>query len=979
MISGKKIWSIPFWILLIGVLFLSTAYANNQDDNPSIHREKIDSLLGRLPQADHTERFHILSKLSTIYLAISMESSNAYARQALEIAKQGNKPDELAQAYKQLGNIALQKGQYPLVTSFYDSSLIYFSSLNDTNGESKVWNNLGILYRNIGDLHTSIDFHMKSLYAKKQLNDSLGLANSYNNIGSIYFEIHDLDKAYKYYQQALEIFSKLGNNYNSIGVFNNLGLINQELGQQSQALEYFNKAIDLATKMEDVAALADAYHNIGTLNMDLGNFDESLKNYKKSLELSDQLGIKNCASLNNIGQVYIELDYYREAIKYLNKALSCALVNHQFLFISEIYNNRAIAFERLKEYDHALADYKQFKIYNDSLSIQIFNNQVSEISNKHELEKSREEVEKIKLKIENQQVKLDRHNILLYLGGAIAAILFIVALIFFRLMRQKGIMNKTLVQQNNEAARSQEIIKKINIALTEKEEKLRSIFDVSPYAIFVLDSNNIINDCNDTSVNLFHAKKKRELLDNAFSKFLSDTKDKSALFDYFEENKLSHTQLSLKRCDDTLFQASITGRTIQDSEGKVSARVIVVNDITERLQFIESLKEAKLKAEESDRLKTAFLANMSHEIRTPMNAIIGFSHLLNESDIEEERKKEFLEHILHSSSLLLDLIDDIIDISKIEAGQLKFHKEVFQVNDLIRKTFNPFKDTNINPKLEYIIHLPDDSENIHCNSDPVRLRQILTNLLSNASKFTSQGSIELSYEINKLNQPPKLEFCIRDTGIGIPANMHELVFERFRQVDDSQSRKFGGTGLGLAITKKLVEMSGGSIHLESEPGKGAAFYFSIPYTVNALPINPRKKITQSAKYNWQNKTMLIAEDENSNYELLRAMLKDTGINTIWAHDGKEAVEFMRSKIKVDLILMDIRMPRMNGYEPTRQIKALIPDIPIIATTAYAMDEDEAKSKLAGCDSYLSKPIRSESLFPQIDIFLQENPQGRNQP
>ena len=978
MISGKKIWSVPFWILLFGVLFHSSVYANITDTGPGTHRKEIDSLLEKLTPSDNAERFKILEKLSTIYLSISMESASEYARQALEIAKQRNKPDELALAYKQLGNIALQKGQYPIVAGFYDSCLTYYSSLNDSNGESKVWNNLGILYQNIGDLHTSIDFHMKSLYAKKQLNDSLGMANSYNNIGSVYFEIHDLDKAYSSYQQALEISTKLGHIHTSISVYNNLGLINQELGQQTQALENFNKAIDLAFKVDDMAAMADAYHNIGKSNMELGNFDESLKNYKKALELSDQLGIKNCASLNNIGQVYIELDYNREAIKYLNRALKCALENHQFLFISEIYNNRSIAFERLKEYDNALADFKKYKIYNDSLSIQVFNNQVSEISNKHELEKSREEVEKIKLQIENQQVKLDRHNILLYLGGAIVAILFIVALIFFRLMRQKGLMNKTLVQQNNEAVRSQEIIKKINIALTEKEEKLRSIFDVSPYAIFVLDSNNIINDCNDTSVNLFHAKKKRELLDNAISKFLSDTQDKSELFAYLEENKLSHTQLTLKRFDDTLFQASITGRTIQDGEGKVSARVIVVNDITERLQFIESLKEAKLKAEESDRLKTAFLANMSHEIRTPMNAIIGFSHLLNDSDIEEERKNEFLNHIIHSSSLLLNLIDDIIDISKIEAGQLPFHKEVFQVNDLIRKTFNTFKDTNTNPKLEYKLNLPENSENIHCNSDPLRLRQVLTNLLSNASKFTSKGSIELSYVVNDLNQPKKLEFCIRDTGIGIPADMHELVFERFRQVDDSHSRKFGGTGLGLAITKKLVEMSGGSIHLESEPGKGAAFYFSLPYTVKAIPIDPIKEKTSLKKYNWKNKTLLIAEDEKSNFELLRAMLKDTGIHILWVHDGKEAVESIRSKTKVDLILMDIRMPRMNGYVATRQIKQLQPDLPIISTTAYAMAEDEAKSKQAGCDSYLSKPIRSETLFPLIDSFLQANPQGRSQ-
>lgn len=967
--QGKKIFWTIFWSVMIGVFFNGNRLWAASDMDMDSRRHEIDSLLEILPQSGSAGRYEILGRLSTIYMSISLDSSREYARLALQTAKQQNNTNQMAETYKRLGNIALYQGQYSHVVNYYDSSLSYYQQLNDSNGLAKVWNNLGVAYHNIGDFQASIDHHMNSLYAKIQLNDSLGIANSYNNIGSIYFEIHDLEKAYKYFQQALEISEKIDNSNTTQSILNNMGLISQDLGEQEQALNYFQKSLDIAEKDDNYTLMSDVYHNIGKSYMELGRYNESLQNYKKALELSDMLGIENSLTLNNIGQVYIELDYYNEAIMYLDKALKIAKSNNQFLNLSLIYNNRAVGFQRLKNYKEAYQNYIQFKFYDDSLKMQAFSNRISEISNQHELEKSREEVEKTRLEFENQQVKLGRRNLLLYFGGGAALAFLILAIVLFWFMRQRGIMNKILMQQNEEVLRSQEIIKKINTALTEKEEKLRSIFDVSPYAILVLDPDNTINDCNDTAASLFNAKNKRELLGKSVGKFLADTREKEKLFAQMESNKLSNSAFTLKRFDDATFEASITGRNILNGNGQVSAMVIVVNDITERLQFIESLKEAKFKAEESDRLKTAFLANMSHEIRTPMNAIVGFSNLLNEPDVDEVRRKEFLNHILQSSGQLLNLIDDIIDISKIEAGQLKFSKQLFNVNEVVRGTFNAFKETNSVSDLEYRLILPENSDNLQSNSDPVRLRQVLSNLLSNASKFTSKGFIELSYTINNLNKPARIEFCVRDSGIGIPADMHDMVFERFRQVDDSQNRKYGGTGLGLAISKKLVEMAGGSIWLESKKGKGSAFYFTLPYADQYSNIIPKLEPVISEKYNWKGKTLLVAEDENSNFELLKALLKQTGINLIWSHNGEEAVDVVKSKTPVDIILMDVRMPRMNGYEATRQIKKLQPKLPIISTTAYAMAEDEAKSKQAGCDKYLSKPIHAETLFPIIEAYL----------
>ena len=255
-----------------------------------------------------------------------------------------------------------------------------------------------------------------------------------------------------------------------------------------------------------------------------------------------------------------------------------------------------------------------------------------------------------------------------------------------------------------------------------------------------------------------------------------------------------------------------------------------------------------------------------------------------------------------------------------------------------------------------------------CNSDPLRLRQVLSNLLSNAVKFTSEGSIELGYKLDPRKNRPRIEFYISDTGIGIPEDKLDLIFERFRQVDDSQSRQYGGTGLGLAISKRLVELIGGSIWVESKPGKGSTFYFNIPYVLPPEDKDESQKF-DSKKFNWKGRTILIAEDENSNFELIKAAISNTQINVLRAENGEEAVDIVTGGERVDLILMDIRMPKMNGYDATRQIKAFNPGIPIVAITAYAMSEDEAKSIKAGCDKYVSKPIRPARLLEIVNGLI----------
>jgi CheY-like chemotaxis protein len=288
---------------------------------------------------------------------------------------------------------------------------------------------------------------------------------------------------------------------------------------------------------------------------------------------------------------------------------------------------------------------------------------------------------------------------------------------------------------------------------------------------------------------------------------------------------------------------------------------------------------------------------------------------------------------------------------------------------VVQDGFKTFSNVSKKRNLDFKLNIPPSSDSISLNTDPVRLRQILGNLIGNAVKFTERGYIEIGYDIRDNGMGSNIRFFVKDSGIGIPKDKQTLIFERFRQLDDTSTRRFGGTGLGLSISKKLVDLLGGAIWVESQPGEGSEFYFTIPYKKekNLPPVEP--ETFSFAKYNWKNKTLLIAEDENSNFELIKASISKTGIRIIRAMNGEEALDIARANDDIDLILMDIRMPKMNGYDATRNIKSIKPDLPIIAITAYAMSEDEEKSLEAGCDRYISKPIRPARLLELIDEYI----------
>lgn len=383
-----------------------------------------------------------------------------------------------------------------------------------------------------------------------------------------------------------------------------------------------------------------------------------------------------------------------------------------------------------------------------------------------------------------------------------------------------------------------------------------------------------------------------------------------------------------------------------------------------QIQRINSeLVYSKNKAEESDKLKSSFLANMSHEIRTPLNAILGFSSLLKNPGLSREKTESFVDIIDSSGQQLLTIINDILDISKIEAGQISISKSNVKISQVLNEIYQQFEKHAEQKNIQFYLKNDTLKRDLEINTDEIRIRQIISNLLNNAIKFTHEGTVEFGVQLND----KFLEFYVKDTGIGISAEDKKIIFEPFRQVEKSNSRMYGGNGLGLSISKALVEKLGGTLSVESEPGKGSVFSFTIPL-INSN--TTEKKHSESTVENkWDKHIILIAEDECYNYLFLEELLSPTGVKILHARDGKEAVELVKTHPEISLVLMDIKMPVMDGYTATRLIKSLKPQIPVIAQTAYAMSEDREKSENAGFDNFIAKPIVQDRFIKVLADYI----------
>ncbi|MFZ5940309.1 MAG: PAS domain S-box protein [Bacteroidota bacterium] len=499
-------------------------------------------------------------------------------------------------------------------------------------------------------------------------------------------------------------------------------------------------------------------------------------------------------------------------------------------------------------------------------------------------------------------------------------------------------------------------------ALQQSELKFKSLIDLAVDAILLGDPNGAIIGVNEQAARLTGYSKEELLSCNIRALFSDEELSKVPLrYDLLQQGETVRNNRLLKTRDGRLIPIEMNTKLMPDSTYQTFIR-----DMTERYRAEEELRVALEKAQESDRLKSAFLANMSHEIRTPMNGILGFAELLKRSDLTGEKKDEYLDIIRKSGLRMLSIINDLIDISKVESGQMEVELSSVDINEQLDYVHDFFGPEVSGKGLSISVSKTLEPPHSYIETDREKLLAILINLVKNAVKFTFKGSIRFGYEL----RDQVLEFFVSDSGTGIPEEKLDSIFERFVQADLSMTKNYEGAGLGLSISRAYVEMLGGTIRVESVVNQGSDFYFTIPYIASEKAEQDKEENDNGFRESSPaGIRVLIAEDEEVSMNLLSIMAQDFASAVVCASTGGEAVRRFKEHPGFDLVLMDIKMPDMDGYEATRRIREMNPEVVIIAQSAYALSGDREKAIKAGCNDYVVKPVAPEALRARIAQYF----------
>ncbi|OFY69467.1 MAG: hypothetical protein A2Y71_03155 [Bacteroidetes bacterium RBG_13_42_15] len=749
-------------------------------------------------------------------------------------------------------------------------------------------------------------------------------ARAFDNLGSSKLKTDDYLESENNFRSALVIYEKFGLQDKIAHVNYNLGLVDYYRGNYEQAVKNYQKALKIFKLRKDRQQEANTYQNIGLIHHDIDNTAEALDYYQQALRINEELGMKsNIAGLTqNIGLLFMKSDSLDLAAGYIQKSLSIYEELKEDEGIGISLSNLGLVYQKKKKYQEALENYmKSLEVFT---RIDYYYGRIYALHN----------VGTSHADLKNHDKALDFYNQSLVLA------------------RNKGHIQGV--------AANYEAMSNLYADIGDYEHSLEYyvLFDDLEDSIHSVETRNQIAE--------MEASYKLELMNKELSqKNLELTQQKRAKRIFLAGSLMLVFLLVFLVI--AYIQKNETKKEL--NEHKLSLEKLVQQRTR---QLDNEISERKI-AEESDKLKSAFLANMSHELRTPMNAIIAFTHFIKDQDLSSEKREEYINYITAAGESLLHLIDDIIDIAKIESKELTIHHSRCNITQLLTELQNIFTELRKKRNKDSVQLMLDPyclRNNIIIHTDPYRLKQILSNLLDNALKYTNKGSVEFGYKQNEKH----LEFYVKDTGIGIPEGKFDYIFERFVQIDQSVEKQFGGTGLGLAITRNLVHLLGGQIWIESKVNSGSTFYFTLPFKeIYVEPFSANVQVQSPGSvsflnYKWEGKIILVAEDEDLNYKVLESALSRTNAKVLRAHNGLEAVEQMKGN-HIDLVLMDIQMPVMDGYKATKAIKKINHIIPVIAQTSFAMEGEKEKCLMAGCDDYLAKPLNLNELFGKINKYM----------
>lgn len=569
---------------------------------------------------------------------------------------------------------------------------------------------------------------------------------------------------------------------------------------------------------------------------------------------------------------------------------------------------------------------------------------------------------------------------LLHLILTLLGLTIIICYIIFVFSRKLKKVNKVLQLKNEEIGKANQALENGKNELSlQKEEIAKELDDSEKFFGILIQSA-------DDGISFFDSNWNMSFSNNAFYSIIGFDKESYNTLDpvtfihpddiNFSAEKTEalkgkgffERELRLRHKDGHYVNLSTRSVLIKDNNGEIMGSLTISRDITSLKRVHEELFKAKVEAEASNKLKASFLANISHEIRTPLNSVIGFSNLLLEDNLTKEVKADYVEHINFNSDKLLQIIGDIIDLARLESSQMEISYEETSVSTVVNEVINETRQSikrNEKPIiLSYKNQFEDNVDLIF--TDRIWLKRVLKHLLDNAVKFTLEGSVELSY----LRENDNILFIIKDTGIGINTENLVRIFDEFSQESNGHQRPFEGLGVGLTLAREVLARMGGKIYVKSEKGIGSEFSFTIPYRpAGNSKVKAKKPAANDNHPDWSLKKCLLVDDNKDVLIYLNRILLDTGINLLTARSGPEAISIVKRTADLDVVLLDMQMPEMNGIETTREIRKIRKDLPIIAQTAFVYEGDKDITLEAGCDACLIKPIRKEHLLNVMSGFI----------
>lgn len=830
----------------------------------------------------------------------------------------------------------------PSITDIRANDLFNPNSNNKTLAQATDSSRLELLIKSAND-YTSSNATLSVEYARTAVNLADKLKNHHKKILA---EII-LSKAFFYtgdYTKSIETLKgseiqtlSIKDSTNLIEIYQTLSLVYTKIGDFKKALEYSQNAFAFAEKLNQKNKLADLVRETGNIYFTFGESTIALDFYKKSLDIckanNDQIGLSK--AYNNIGRIYSEQGQYSSAIDYLNRSLEIKNRVDNKVGIANTLLNIGTIYYKQKDYSRAIDYFTRSNIYYIDVNfIEGISNSYQFLGNAYLKTKQFKQSEKSFTKALELANKARIKSLLITVHSGLSELYAKTGRFsdaYYSLSKSKEINDSVFSDERRNLL--MELDAKYNLQAKEKQISLLS-----------------------KEQEIENIRRKKLVIWNVFLAF--------AAFFLILLIYLIYSRMRFR------------GRINQQLLEEINQRKIIEEELNLHQNHLEALvddrtkdlKIAKDKAEESDMLKTAFLANMSHEIRTPMNAIVGFSNLL-ENEISPEERKEYVKQINSNSEVLMNLINDIIDISMIESGQIKTNNTSVCLSDLLNELVALFEQEKLKINKGHINITLDYDQDLKSQviiTDSNRLKQVLSNLISNALKFTHQGYIVVGF---KQNNPFKTLFFVKDTGIGIAPCNEEAIFERFSKFSsETEAMLFPGTGLGLTICRELIHLLGGNIWFDSIVNKGSTFYFTLPTKIPNRLDDLIKEPNISNILDLTGKTIVVAEDTISNFKLIKAYLRLTNVNLLWAKNGKEVIEIIKNQI-VHLILMDIQMPIMDGIQTTKEIRRMDCNIPIIIQTAYILSNEKERSYAAGCNDYITKPLKQDELIDKISKYI----------